>query len=404
MTTSTASRSPGATACSVVVPPAERSAPVEASCCRTSGPIAPTRAWKERASSYGFQSSLTLPVTINGEIDGAWCIYAPEPNAFDDIAVSTLADLAAELGYGLNRLREQERLVQSLRDQSLLSEAIEQAGESIVVTDPAASIVYANPAAARTSGYALEELIGANPRVLHSGLQDRAFYDEMWATLVAGRTWRGTISNKRKDGSLYEEDATISPIHDADGNLTAYVAVKRDLTTERHLEGSLSREMQDRNAVLEVMREVRRSETIQDTANDFCRAATKFDAIEVACLLLRQSDGELLPIGLSGTDMFDVYKAQSFPSRRPLLHNSGRRRTGAHQRVARRVGSRTPRCTGRPSRRAFAPSSSLRFAGREGWWGSWPSPRDRLRPAWRCVSPISKSLARTRGPCWALRS
>jgi PAS domain S-box-containing protein len=268
--------------------------------------------WKERASSYGFQSSLTLPVTINGEIDGAWCIYAPEPNAFDDIAVSTLADLAAELGYGLNRLREQERLVQSLRDQSLLSEAIEQAGESIVVTDPAASIVYANPAAARTSGYALEELIGANPRVLHSGLQDRAFYDEMWATLVAGRTWRGTISNKRKDGSLYEEDATISPIHDADGNLTAYVAVKRDLTTERHLEGSLSREMQDRNAVLEVMREVRRSETIQDTANDFCRAATKFDAIEVACLLLRQSDGELLPIGLSGTDMFDVYKAQSF--------------------------------------------------------------------------------------------
>jgi two-component system cell cycle sensor histidine kinase/response regulator CckA len=96
--------------------------------------------------------------------------------------------------------------------------------------------VYANPAAERTSGYTRPELIGRNPRIVKSGRQDTAFYHAMWMTLRAGSVWTGRFANRRKDGRLYEEVATISPMVDAAGRITHFVAVKRDVTREVELE------------------------------------------------------------------------------------------------------------------------------------------------------------------------
>ena len=121
-------------------------------------------------------------------------------------------------------------------DRARLATAIDQAAESIVVTDPDGRIVYTNPAFEQVTGYTRAELLGQNPRVLKSGAHDASFYDAMWATLLAGRTWRGLLVNRRKDGSHFEEEAAISPVRDAAGRTTAYVAVKRDLTAERALE------------------------------------------------------------------------------------------------------------------------------------------------------------------------
>lgn len=108
--------------------------------------------------------------------------------------------------------------------------AVEQAGEMVMITDSHGTIQYVNPAFTAVTGYSREEAIGQNPRLLKSGKQDLEFYQEMRATLRDGRTFHGSMVNKRKDGTLYTEDATISPVKDASGQILNYVAVKRDVT------------------------------------------------------------------------------------------------------------------------------------------------------------------------------
>ncbi len=121
----------------------------------------------------------------------------------------------------------------------LLSAAIEQSQEGVVVTDVEGDIQYANRAMERMTGYPREELIGRNPRILKSGLQDAAFYEALWGTILAGRVWRGRLTNRRKDGGLYIEEATISPLRDEEGDTSAFVATKRDVTQEVELSRKL---------------------------------------------------------------------------------------------------------------------------------------------------------------------
>ena len=125
------------------------------------------------------------------------------------------------------------------KEQMRLATAVEQADEAIVITDPSATILYVNPAFERVSGYTRSELVGSNSRILQSGHHDAEFYRGMWSTLLAGETWHGTLVNLGKDGSLFEEDATITPIRDPDGAVVSYVGVKRDVTHERKLEEQL---------------------------------------------------------------------------------------------------------------------------------------------------------------------
>ncbi len=117
-----------------------------------------------------------------------------------------------------------------------LTTAIEQSAESIVITDTEGTILYVNPAFERTTGYSRAEAVGRNPRILNSGTQPADFYRELWTTITDGRVWHGRFVNRKKDGSLYTEDATISPVRDESGTLINYVAVKRDVTAELDLQ------------------------------------------------------------------------------------------------------------------------------------------------------------------------
>jgi PAS domain S-box-containing protein len=125
--------------------------------------------------------------------------------------------------------------VRAESERGRLLSAIEQAGECIVITDSEGTIQYVNPAFVRITGYRREEALGQNPRILKSGEHDEVFYEEMWHTLTSAKTWRGRFINKRRDGSLYTEDATISPVLDDAGRITSYVAVKRDVTAHVQL-------------------------------------------------------------------------------------------------------------------------------------------------------------------------
>ena len=120
-----------------------------------------------------------------------------------------------------------------------LATAVEQAAEDIVITDATGKILYVNPAFEKISGYMRPEVLGRNPRLLKSGKHDAAFYQQMWEVLASGGVWSGHLINKKKNGVLFEEEATISPIRDSAGKITNYVGVRRDVTHEVALEAQL---------------------------------------------------------------------------------------------------------------------------------------------------------------------
>lgn len=114
--------------------------------------------------------------------------------------------------------------------------AVEQIEEAIVVTDRQANILYTNPAFEKITGYSQEEVLGRNPRMLQSGEHDEQFYKVLWDTITAGKVWNGLIQNRKKDGSLYFEDNSISPISGDDGRIDYYVGIKKDVTRDIELE------------------------------------------------------------------------------------------------------------------------------------------------------------------------
>lgn len=113
-----------------------------------------------------------------------------------------------------------------------LTTAIDQSPETVVITDTTATIQYVNPSFEKTTGYTRKEAIGQNPNILKSDVQNPTVYRQMWEMLTEGKTWEGQLTNKKKDGTLYTEEVSISPVRAPDGTITNYVAVKRDITEE----------------------------------------------------------------------------------------------------------------------------------------------------------------------------
>lgn len=142
----------------------------------------------------------------------------------------------------LRDVTEQKRTQDQLRQ---LSRAVEQNPASIVITDAAGKIEYVNPKFVEVTGYTLAEALGQNPRILKSGEKSPEAYRELWQTLAEGKEWRGEFHNKRKNGELYWESASISPIRDAAGHITHYVAVKEDITARKQTEAERDQLIQD---------------------------------------------------------------------------------------------------------------------------------------------------------------
>jgi PAS domain S-box-containing protein len=139
----------------------------------------------------------------------------------------------------LGIMRDISERLKGEAERDRLIAAVENTSDTVVITDPLGQIVYVNPAFETATGYSREEALGQNPRILQSGEQDEQFYADLWQTISSGRTFTGRMVNRRKDDSLYTEEATISPIHGPDGEIANYVAVKRDITAQIALEKQL---------------------------------------------------------------------------------------------------------------------------------------------------------------------
>ncbi len=186
-----------------------------------------------------------------------------------------------------------------------LTAAIEQVAESVVITDRDARITYVNPAFGRATGYGRDEVIGQNPSLLKSGVQPHSFYKAMWDALMRGMPWVGNLVNRRKDGSLFTEEAVISPIRDASGEVTSYVAVKRDLTHQLALVQRSAQLAQQRVLISETIRDLRPGDTPEATAQAICRRVGSLTDVVAAALLLFGLDGRAWPIGFVVTGQSD---------------------------------------------------------------------------------------------------
>jgi PAS domain S-box-containing protein len=192
-----------------------------------------------------------------------------------------------------------------------LASGIEQAAESVVITDREARITYVNPAFERVTGYTRGEVMGKNPRLLSSGLHTPWFYEAMWAALTNGLPWVGDLANRRKDGTLFTEETVISPIRDSSGAITSYVAVKHDVTHERALEERSTELARQRALIAGTIRDLRAGDTPEATAEAICRQVVTLTGVTAAQLFLFGLDGRAWPIGF-------VVEGQSDPPLRRL--------------------------------------------------------------------------------------
>ena len=135
----------------------------------------------------------------------------------------------------------EERVVERTAEVAKLSHAIEYSSATVVITDTEGNIEYANPRFEQLTGYSIEEAIGNNPSILKSGETPNEVYEELWSTIKLGYEWKGEFCNRKKNGDLYWESASISPVRNNDGVITNFIAVKDDITERKQVEEALQR-------------------------------------------------------------------------------------------------------------------------------------------------------------------
>jgi len=260
-------------------------------------------------------------IIVTGSTNEDTAVECMKAGAWDYVIKEHSKRLRLAVQGALTERESRRARKQAEAERAKLAMAIEQAAEVIVVTDAAGTIQYVNPAFEAVTGYSRAEALGANPRMLKSGVQDDAFYRELWNTISHGGIWRGKFVNRRKDGSHYVEEATISPVKDPGDMITSYVAVKRDISRDLEVEAHLLQAQRmesigrlaggvahDFNNLLSVimsyadsaMGRVAEGDPVRQDLDEVKRAATRAGALTRQLLVFgRQQALRLVPLSLN---------------------------------------------------------------------------------------------------------
>ncbi|OEU62980.1 MAG: hypothetical protein BA870_03365 [Desulfuromonadales bacterium C00003094] len=185
--------------------------------------------FRHRSGSILTVELASRPIWVDGQLHGA-------VTAFHDITTRKATD---------------ERLKQSEEISRKLSTAVEQSPTAVIITDLDGIIEYANPRFLQMTGYGEKEVIGQSSRLLKSGHMPHGLYKKLWQTISAGRTWKGEILNRRKDGDLYWELNAISPIRDSYNCITHYIATKEDISERKRMEETLRESEKTQRTLIE---------------------------------------------------------------------------------------------------------------------------------------------------------
>jgi len=196
--------------------------------------------WRDRAKERGYRSSISIPIVVLDKIIGSFNLYSEDTNSFSsEEEVELLEKITQNIAFTLESIIFEEDRIKTQEKIKQLSQAVEQSPVTIIITNTKGDIEYVNPKFSETTGYSFDEVIGQNPRVLKSGHTSHEDYKLLWQTLAAGNEWHGEFHNVRKDGAFYWESASISPILNAQGKTTHYIAIKEDITERKNVEQEL---------------------------------------------------------------------------------------------------------------------------------------------------------------------
>jgi len=180
-------------------------------------------------------------------------------------------------------------------ERARLASAVEQTADAIWMNDMAGTITYVNPAFTRAYGYEPGEIVGQHAGILDGGDQEPAFFAAIWNSVLAGRTWTGTIVNRRKDGTPIDVESVISAIRDADGRLTGYIQADRDVTHERALERVLERDARERDAIETALARIDPAASAEEIAAAACAVICGLPGVDSTWAgVLGEADGSVL--------------------------------------------------------------------------------------------------------------
>lgn len=190
--------------------------------------------WREYAKERNFLSTAAIPLKDeSGKVKYVINMYSPEPEFFDEELVSVLQELKQDLEFAVKRLNE-------IRKNIIISKAIENSDSWVLVIDENFNITYVNDTVCKLTGYSREELIGKNPRIFKSGIHPREFYEELYKTILSGKTFSAIFVNKKKNGELFHLKTTIYPV-EIPPNIKRYLAIGTDITKEVELQHQISK-------------------------------------------------------------------------------------------------------------------------------------------------------------------
>jgi len=184
-------------------------------------------AWHDAAKRANLHAIMGIPLIIRGEIYGAFILYSEREHAFDSPATTQrLTNIAGRICVALETAMDQEQL-------RLLGTALSSAGNGVFITDQLGYIKWINLAFTRLTGYGAEEAMGRKASILNSGKQDAAYYQELWETVLQGNIWSSETVERRKDGTLFTVQQTITPIRDDEGKITHFISILEDITAQK---------------------------------------------------------------------------------------------------------------------------------------------------------------------------
>jgi diguanylate cyclase (GGDEF)-like protein/PAS domain S-box-containing protein len=185
--------------------------------------------WKDGIEKFRLGSGLAIPLVVGESVLGVLASYSDRAQAYDEETPRLLTRFADQAALALVEAEQEDRI-------EIQTAALEAAANAIVITDREGRIEWVNPAFTELTGWRREEVIGQTPRILKSEVQAPYYYEKLWETIVAGNVWRGELHNRRKDGGIYVEEQTITPVRSADGEIRHFIAIKQDVTARRQNE------------------------------------------------------------------------------------------------------------------------------------------------------------------------
>lgn len=215
----------------------------DSACCLPTGEVIRSGQWQVVDSAnvecqncgavkhaIGTRAVIVLPLTLRGERWGVLTLYGREAHQFEGAQLpQRLATIAVRLGVSLESAVQQEWL-------TLLDAALASVDNAVLITDAHGSALWVNRALSTLSGYSSDDILGKTPKMFSSGHQDVDFFQRFWQTIRSGKTWHGEIVNARPDGSTYTVSQTVTPLLDASGQVSHYVAILEDITQRKAAE------------------------------------------------------------------------------------------------------------------------------------------------------------------------